>query len=402
MNANLDLERRLSDFYASEAPQQAPDRVLQETLAAIDSTTQRRVLIRAAWRFPTMNRYARIAIAAVAVVAVGALGLAVLRPGTSPGVGGPASPRPSDSPRPSELPQLSETFTSVYHGVSVSFPVGWVTRAATEPWKGEAPFFDSPFADVMYDPALGDHLFLSVQSQPLAGASGENWANEVTNASGWDDPCPPTLESMTIDGADGSLLSSCPGSTLRLMAWTADRGYLIWIYGSDDVAGFKEILATVKVHPEDAVAAPEPAELTETFSSPTNAIAVSYPTGWQVETATTEWTAGIPLQSDSFRDLISDPARENTFLLVASQALGLRSGEQFVTDIAGDPAWGDGTCQPTTESVPLNGISASLVTHCDGTLTAVASHGDRGYLIVLFGIDDADLFRAILASAQMG
>jgi hypothetical protein len=32
----------------------------------------------------------------------------------------------------------------------------------------------------------------------------------------------------------------------------------------------------------------------------------------------------------------------------------------------------------------------------------VASHGDRGYLIVLFGMDDVALFRAILASAQMG
>jgi hypothetical protein len=402
MTANLDLERRLSDFYASEAPQRAPDRVLHEALASIDSTPQRRAFIRAPWRFPTMSSYTKIAIAAVAVLAIGAVGLAALRPGTSPDVGGPVSPRPSDGPPASRLPPLSETFTSAYHGVSVSYPAGWVTRAATEPWTGEPAFFESPFADVMYDPALEDHLFLSVQSQSLAGASGEDWANEITNESGWDDPCPPTLESMTVDGADGSLLSYCPGSTMRLMAWTADRGYLIWIYGSDDVAGFREILATVQVHAEDAVAATEPPDLTETFSSPTNAIAVSYPTGWQVDAATTAWTTGIPLQSDSFRDLIFDPARENTFLLIASQELGLRSGEQFVTDTAADPAWDDGSCQPTTDSVPLNGIMASLVTHCDGTLTAVASHGDRGYLIVLFGIDDVALFRAILASAQMG
>jgi hypothetical protein len=188
---------------------------------------------------------------------------------------------------------------------------------------------------------------------------------------------------------------------LRAMAWTAERGYLIWIYGSDDLAGFTEILASVQLHPEDAVAATELPNLTERFSSPTNAIAVSYPTGWQAETATTEWTTGIPLRGDSFGDLIFDPARENTFLLIASQALGLRTGEQFVTDTVADPAWGDGGCQPTIESVPVNGISGSLVTRCDGTLTAVASYKNRGYLIVLYGIGDAAWFRDILGSAQL-
>jgi hypothetical protein len=247
MNANYELERRLADFYATEAPQRAPERVLESVLATSELTKQRRVVIRVPWRFPIMNSYAKVAIAAVAVIAIGAVGLAVLRPGTAPGVGGPASPSPSNGPSPSLL-----------------------------------------------------------------------------------------------------------------------------------------------------------LPLTETFSSPTNAIAVSYPTGWRVEPATTEWTTGIPLQGDSFRDLISDPLRENTFLLIASQRLGLRTGEEFMTATTADPAWDDGACQPTTESAPLNGISASLVTHCDGTLTAVASYGERGYLIVLFGIDDVALFREILASAQMG
>ena len=403
MNANHDLERRLADYFATEAPQRAPERVLESALAASERTRQRRAVLRLPWRFSIMNSYAKMALAAVAVIAIGAVGLAVLRPGTSPGVGGPASPSPSDGPRPSQLPPLSETFTSTYHGVSVSYPAGWLTRAATETWPNSAaPFFGSAFADVMYDAALEDHLFLSVQSQPLPGATGDEWANQITNESGWDDPCPPTLEPITIDGADGALLSSCPGSTPRAMAWTANRGYLIWIYGSDDLAGFREILATVQLHPEDAVSASAPPDLTETFSSPTNAIALSYPMGWRVEPATTEWTTGIPLQGDAFRDLISDPLRENTFLLIASQKLGTRTGEQFVAATVADPAWGDGACQPTTESAPLNGISASLVTRCDGTLTAVASSGDRGYLIVFFGTDDVALFRQILASAQMG
>ena len=39
MNANLELERRLADFYASEAPQRAPERVLEAVLATSEITT---------------------------------------------------------------------------------------------------------------------------------------------------------------------------------------------------------------------------------------------------------------------------------------------------------------------------------------------------------------------------
>ena len=55
MNANHELDRRLADFYAGEAPQRAPDRVLEGALASIDSTSQRRALVRVPWRIPTMD-----------------------------------------------------------------------------------------------------------------------------------------------------------------------------------------------------------------------------------------------------------------------------------------------------------------------------------------------------------
>src|SRR4051812_30389771 len=102
MNKDVDLERRLADYYATERPQRAPDRVLESALATTEITTQRRAVFRLPWRFPTMNSYARMALAAVAVIAIGALGLAFLRPGTSPGVGGPpvTTPSPRVSPTP--------------------------------------------------------------------------------------------------------------------------------------------------------------------------------------------------------------------------------------------------------------------------------------------------------------
>jgi heat shock protein HslJ len=77
MNANVDLERRLADYYATEAPQRVPDRVLASVLAITGSTRQRRALIRVPWRFPTMNSYAKAAIAAVLLIAAGAIGFAL-------------------------------------------------------------------------------------------------------------------------------------------------------------------------------------------------------------------------------------------------------------------------------------------------------------------------------------
>ena len=62
----------------------------------------------------------------------------------------------------------------------------------------------------MYDPLMTDHLFLAVTSQALAGASGEEWADEVSSLTGWDDTCTPTLEPITIDGADGAFLTPAP------------------------------------------------------------------------------------------------------------------------------------------------------------------------------------------------
>ncbi len=108
MSANPDLERRLADFYATEAPARAPDWVLGSALATIDTTNQRRALIRVPRRFQNMNSFAKLAVAAVVVIAVGAVGLAVLRPGQAPVVGSDISPSPSASASPSPSSAPSE------------------------------------------------------------------------------------------------------------------------------------------------------------------------------------------------------------------------------------------------------------------------------------------------------
>lgn len=268
MNADHDLERRIADFYSSEAPPRAPDRVLESALETIDTTRQRRVLMHVPWRVQRMNPFTRLAVAAVAVVAVGAVGLTLMRK-ESPSVGTGASPvpsafvRPSPSPSPTPPPALTETFTSTMHGISVSYPAGWRPRAATAPWTDGIPYQKSEFADVIHDPS-DENTFLGLASQALAGRSGEDWANEISNASEWGLDCAQTLrtqETVTIDGAPGRIVVHCPGGNPFALAWTGDRGYVVVLYPIADRAWFNEILATVRLHPEaavDAVTPPSP------------------------------------------------------------------------------------------------------------------------------------------------
>ena len=242
MNANDELERRIADFYARETPPRAPDWVLESAIDAVDSTKQRRVFIRAPWRFPNMSNFAKLAVAAVAVIAVGAVGLAVLRP-SQPGIGPGAAPSARSSPA------LTATFTSNIHGISVSHPAGWTVRPATEPWLTSLPM-QGPAGDYISDPA-NDNRFLSLTSQPLAGKTGEEWAAGVAKLSDWGDTCNPPSEPVTIDGAAGIVVVRCDG-TFTAMTAAQNRGYLIIGYGWDDRAMFDEILATVRLHPEDA------------------------------------------------------------------------------------------------------------------------------------------------------
>jgi hypothetical protein len=78
MSVNHDLERRIADFYETEAPPRAPDRVLASVLATTVSTRQRRPLFGAPWRLPIMNSYAKVAVGALVLIALAAAGLVVV------------------------------------------------------------------------------------------------------------------------------------------------------------------------------------------------------------------------------------------------------------------------------------------------------------------------------------
>lgn len=214
-----------------------------------------------------MSTFAKVAVAAVAVIAVGVVGIFALQPRNVPAVGAAPTASPSPSPFPSAspaaaasmAPPLSETFTSPTNGITVAYPEGWSTRAATEPWTAMWPDFHQQTGDVVYDPVLQDHLFFVVASQPVAaGTDAEQWASDTLAA----EDCVPSSP-VTIDGASG-LIGGCDAAAVTLDG----RGYLIVLYVSGDEAWlgdvydrawFDQLLATIDLRPEDAASpAPSP------------------------------------------------------------------------------------------------------------------------------------------------
>lgn len=262
MNANDNLDRGIADVYEREAPQRAPDWVLAGALDTIESTPQRRVLIRVPWRLPVMNTFAKVAVAAVAVLALGLVGLNLLSQRSSSGVGGQttASPSPttspSGSPSTSAPPTLSETFTSTIHGISIDYPGAWSAAPATKPWSGTNELsFESVDVDHLYDPALRDHLFMATASHALDGKAGATWVEAFLDAP--EEGCGTTpREPITVDGATGQICGALAAFSVE------DRGYYVRLYTSDDEAWlgdvyddawFRTVLDTVKLDPARAV-----------------------------------------------------------------------------------------------------------------------------------------------------
>ena len=183
------------------------------------------------------------------VVAVIALAV-----GCAPATTGSPTPMPAGSVAPTAAPSsvaadaspaLTETFTSALHGISVSYPEGWVPRAATEPWPAnDFVQQDSPFGDVIEDGSSGDTAFLAVASKPLAGMPLERFVAGYGPFTECGSP-----EPIVVDGAPGIMGSECP---MALVA-KGDRVFLIWLYRIDDPEWFQEILATVQLNPEAAV-----------------------------------------------------------------------------------------------------------------------------------------------------
>lgn len=250
---------RISDWLEAD-PNLAPPDLMRTVESALPSIPQRRVL-RLPWRFPPMSTFAKVAVAAVAVIAIGAVGMFALQPRSVPAVG--TAPTASPSPSPSSTatpvptpPPLNQSFTAPGNDIAISYPAAWTAQPATAPWTAGWPNFGEPFGNYLYDPALTDHLFIALASQPLAGTPGDQWATEKLAG----EECGVT-EPVTIDGASGLVGTECD-----IAAVSADgTGYLVMFYRSGDEAWlettfdrawYEQLLQTIDLQPEPAASAP--------------------------------------------------------------------------------------------------------------------------------------------------
>ena len=262
MTAPNDLDRQLEAFLAY-GPTELPDPsfdVVRERMETIDQ----RVVI-GPWRTPIMNKLVSIGLGAAAVVAIAIIGAQLLGPPAPDGPGVAPSPSPSTvasptaEPTPVSPPPLTESFTSERHGVSISYPSGWVTRPAAESWTTGLPDCLQTTADIIHDGDPSEcNLWIAVASQPIEGSTPDEWMADILAV---EDGCG-TTEPFVIDGARGLIGTF---DCTRAAVTTDGRGYFFWLYTGDtepgemplgltyDRAWFEEFLATVQLQPEDAV-----------------------------------------------------------------------------------------------------------------------------------------------------
>jgi hypothetical protein len=193
-------------------------------------------------------------------------------------------PQPAGQPTPTTTeseqavgqpsPPFTERFDSPLHGLSIGYPSGWRTRAATEPWGHDALAFDAPDVDVIFHPTFRDDLYIALVSEPLDGQAGPDWVSQV------DQRVEKTLmckHGVGYSGHDGSLdgnygfFISCGtpfGKDSFAIVATATRGYIIYLHVADDRLlqatydgeWFEAALQTVDLRPGDALDASNPSE----------------------------------------------------------------------------------------------------------------------------------------------
>jgi hypothetical protein len=260
MNDKRDFDRAV-DRWLDDGSDATPPEVIDAVLLAARSTPQERDF-RISWRTSPMKRLAYAA-AAVAALAVGVTALSAV--GERFGIGSGPTPTVTIQQTPSPSPGFSR-FTSAIHGISIDYPSGWQIRRATEPWREGELDFDAPAADVIFDPTLGDRLYILLASQPRRG--GDEREDQLDLIFG---------ESGVCDAEGGGGGGSYPrvdgasawhwrcdrgiGKALVTAVTTDNRGYVIVLVGSGDEADHSETYyRAVDLRPEMAVDAPSPSE----------------------------------------------------------------------------------------------------------------------------------------------
>lgn len=174
------------------------------------------------------------------------------------------SPSSAASVSPNTPPPLTGRFDSALNAISLRYPAGWQTKPATEPWAHDGLAFAASDVDVLFDPALGDEVYIAIVSEPLGGRQPEDWCCSPPGSS---DVCEAGSgghggSADTLDGAEGFFVTSgCVrhgrrGTSHSIAAASASRGYIVTLFVDPTLAGiydkewFTAVLRTVDLQPE--------------------------------------------------------------------------------------------------------------------------------------------------------
>lgn len=167
------------------------------------------------------------------------------------------------APGTPETPSAT-TFTSAIHGISIAYPDRWQTRSATASWSGQELSFDSPEADVIFDPRFGDGLYLLLASEPFGALSADEWRSLTLDRLCSDSGGP--AGSADVDGADAWAFG-CGSVQNGILISTETRGYFLSLVASTAEPGLAETydwpwlkrqLEKVDLRPDVTVSGPEP------------------------------------------------------------------------------------------------------------------------------------------------
>ena len=241
MSTERDTTRIVRSWLRTDEHESA-DRVLDDVLAMLDATPQRRAWW-PAWRIADMNTLAKLAIAAAAVVVVAVVGINLLPASGGPG-GGPAataSPSPSTtaSPIPSPSPSSASRTFPAEGPLAIgrhSMTMGGVPLSVAMPagWHSEQGFFINKDAGV--GPEGASFLFwdpspVGVYADPCAhtlsaptGPSTADLADAVSTLSGTD------LVSGPSDASVGGRPTKHVVLTVRedVGCGAGDGGFYLW------------------------------------------------------------------------------------------------------------------------------------------------------------------------------
>jgi len=157
---------------------------------------------------------------------------------------------------------------------------------------------------------------------------------------------------------------------------------------------------------QSPISSPSPSQLaplTGSFTSAVFGVSTSYPAGWKLRPAAELWTTGLPWNCEGRCpfDQIYEKEVDTPMFHLASQPLGGKTAADWAAGVLADPGW-DAKCPIVTEPVTIDGTSGTLATICgEGLFVAVTSSAGRGYVILLYRVDDINQFKAILATVRL-